>query len=217
MIGRLAAALAMLVAAVLCTLLARDTWHWGRAIHDADARAALGPVSASAWRAHPTLPGRLAERLLGVDDDIAFRATEERVYDLTSRVTSEEDLKQRAIVETTLARIAHDESRPTRASWAADALGVLSYADPPSPDQGANAYEDPSQADPSSQLTPDQKALAQFTTAARLDPGNDNAQRNLELMLRVPQNRPHKGDPQPGGGDRFGHKGSGARPPGNGY
>lgn len=217
MIGRVLAALALLVAAVFLVLLARDTWHWGRAIHDADARAALGPVSAQAWRADPALPGRIAERLLGVDDDLAFRATEERVYSLTSRVTSQEDLKQRAIVETTLARISHDESTPLRASWAADALGVLSYADPPSPDQGANAYEDPAQADPSSQLTPDQKALAQFTTAVRLNPDNDNAQRNLELMLRVPQQQPHKGDPQPGGGDRFGNKGSGARPPGNGY
>ncbi|MBA3842536.1 MAG: hypothetical protein H0X39_07935 [Actinobacteria bacterium] len=217
MIRRTIAACVMLAAAVFLTLLAHDAWRWGRAMHDADARAALGPVSANAWRAHPILPGRLAERLLGVDDDLAFRTVEERAYSMTSRVTSLEDLKQRSIVETALARIVHDESTPARASWAADALGVMSYADPPSPDQGANAYEDPSQADPTSQLTPDQKAAVQFTTAVRLNPDNDNAQRNLELMLRVPQQQPHKGDPQPGGGDRFGHKGSGARPPGNGY
>jgi hypothetical protein len=37
----------------------------------------------------------------------------------------------------------------------------------------------------------------QFTNAVRLDPGNDDAQRNLELMLRQPLPAPQQGSPQP--------------------
>jgi hypothetical protein len=59
--------------------------------------------------------------------------------------------------------------------------------------------------------------MAQFLVAVRIDPSNDNAQRNLELMLRQPQPPPHKGVPQAGGGDRAGRKGSGAQDPGHGY
>jgi hypothetical protein len=216
-IRRLVAAAAMLVASVFLVLLARDVWHWDRAIHDADTRAAMAPVSPAAWQAETTLPSGLSRRLLGIDDDLFFRATLMRAIHAASHFQSTSTQKQRSIIETALARIARNDSDPVRASRAADYLGVLLYTDPPSPDQSANAYQDPSQSGPSNQQTPEQKAMGQFLTAVRLDPANDNAQRNLERMLRQPQPPPHQGSPQPGGGDKFGHKGSGARPPGNGY
>ena len=217
MIRRLVAATAMLVVAILLVLLARDVWHWQRAVQDADARAAVAPVSPNAWQAHATLPAGLTRGLLGIDDDLTFRATTMRAIRAASHFATTDSQKQRAIVETSLARIARNDSDKTRASRAADYLGVLLYTDPPSPDQAPNAYRDPTQEGPSNQLTPEQKAMQQFQIAVRLDPNNDNAQRNLERMLRQPQPPPHQGVPQPGGGERFGHKGSGARPPGNGY
>jgi hypothetical protein len=217
MTGRLLGAAAMVVAATFLVLVARDAWHWSRAVRDGDARAALGSASAATWQADATVPAGLARRLLGLDDDLAFRRTAIRALRTSPRTPSPEAQKGRSIVETALGRIARNDPDPVRASWAADELGILMYTDPPSPDQAANAYEDPTQAGPSSQLTPEQKAEAQFESAVRLDPGNDNAQRNLELMLRQPKPPPHQGSPQPGGGDRFGHKGSGARPAGNGY
>jgi hypothetical protein len=217
MIRRLIAATAMLVAAAFLVLLARDVWHWQRAVQDADARAAVAPVSPTAWQAHATLPSGLTRRLLGIEDDLTFRATSMRAIHAASHFATTDTQKQRAIVETSLARIARNDPDKTRASRAADYLGVLLYTDPPSPDQAPNAYQDPSQQGPSNQLTPEQKAMQQFLIAVRLDPNNDNAQRNLERMLRQPQPPPHHGVPQPGGGERFGHKGSGARPPGHGY
>jgi hypothetical protein len=217
MIRRLVAAGAMLAAAVFLVLLARDVWHWDRAIHDADTRAAVAPISPGAWQAKTTLPSSLSRRLLGINDDLVFRSTLMRAINAASHFPKTSTQRQRSIIEAALARIARNDSDPVRASRAADYLGVLLYADPPSLDQAANAYQDPSQSGPSSQLTPEQKAMLQFLTAVRLDPNNDNAQRNLERMLRQPQPPPHKGTPQPGGGDKFGHKGSGARPPGNGY
>jgi hypothetical protein len=216
-IGRLVAAAAMLVAAVFLVLLARDVWHWDRAIHDADARAAVAPISDAAWRSQSTLPAALTRRLLGINDDLVFRRAMVQAIRTASRPATTSSQKQRSILETTLARIARDDPDKARASRAADYLGVLLYSDPPTPDQAANAYQDPTQSGPSNQLTPEQKAMVQFLNAVRLDPGNDNAQRNLERMLHQPQPPPHQGSPQPGGGDKFGHKGSGARPPGHGY
>ena len=57
-IRRLAAAGAMLAVAALLVLLARDVWHWQRAVGDADARAAIAPISPNAWQANTTLPWR---------------------------------------------------------------------------------------------------------------------------------------------------------------
>jgi hypothetical protein len=207
----------MVLLAVFLVLFARDTWHWQRAIQDGDQRAGLGRVSVDAWDAAATLPHDPARRLIGIDDDLAFRRIAIRASHLSAGVPSTTEQKRRAIIETALARIARDDSDLMRASYAADELGALMYADPPSPDQAANAYVDPTQTGPSSQLTPEQKAMGQFLLAVRLDPGNDNAQRNLELMLHQPLPPPHQGSPQPGGGESLGHKGSGARPAGNGY
>jgi hypothetical protein len=216
-IRRLVAAAVMLAAAVFLALLARDTWHWSRAVADADARAAVAPVSPDAWRTDTTLPSALTRRLLGIGDDLAFRRTAVRAIAMTTETPTVKSQKQRSYVESALARIARGDSDPVRAARAADYLGVLLYADPPTPDQAANAYQDPTQTGPSNQQTPEQKATVQFAIAVRLDPNDDNAARNLELMLRLPEPAPHQGSPQAGGGEHFGHKGSGARPPGYGY
>jgi hypothetical protein len=216
-IRRLVAVTAMLAVAAFLVLLARDTWHWARAVRDADTRAAVAPVSPDAWQADTALPSGLVRRLLRIDDDLRFRRTAMRAAGIASRPATEKSQKQRSLVETALARIARGDRDAARAARAADYLGVLLYTDPPSPDQGPNPYEDPTQASASSQLTPEQKAAAEFAYAVRLDPRDDNAARNLELILRLPQPPPHQGSPQAGGGDRFGHKGSGARPPGHGY
>ncbi len=185
-------------------------------MRDADARASIRPISPDAWAADTTLPHDLARRLLDLDDDIEYRTTMTRAAAFASKQVDGKTLKQRAIVETALQRIAADTSDPERASRAADLLGVLRYTDPPSPDQAENAYEG-DQSGQSLELTPEQKAMAQLLTAIRIDPHNDNAQRNLELMLRQPQPPPRKGTPQASGGDRAGRKGSGAQDPGHGY
>ena len=217
MIRRLVAAAVMLAAAVVLVLVAHDAWHWQRALGDADMRASVGPIAPRAWESDSILPAGLTRRLLGIDDDLAFRGAVMRAIDTAPLQVTTKNQKQRAWNETALSRIAHGSGDPVRASIAADYLGVLRYADPPSPDQTANAYVDPTQSGPSNQLTPEQKAMAEFLNAVRLDPNDDNAQRNLELMLRQPQPPPHQGSPQAGGGDRNGHKGSGARPAGRGY
>jgi non-ribosomal peptide synthetase component F len=216
MIRRLTTACVLLAASVFLMLLARDVWHWQRAMADADARASVGTVSPAAWNAHATLPHDLALRLLGLNDDLSYRGTATRAAELAANEVTSKTFKERAVIETALQRIGADTSDPRRASLAADLLGVLRYTDPPSPDQVESAYEG-DQSGRTTQQTPEQKALEQFLLAVRLDPNNDNAQRNLELMLRQPAPPEHKSVPHAGGGDRAGRKGSGAQDPGHGY
>ena len=216
MIRRLVAACVLLAASVFLMLLARDVWHWQRAMADADARASVGAVSPAAWNAHATLPHDPARRLLGLNDDIEYRGTATLAAELAANEVTPKTFKERAVIETALQRIGADTSDPQRASLAADLLGVLRYTDPPSPDQVESAYEG-DQSGRTTQQTPEQKALEQFLLAVRLDPNDDNAQRNLELMLRQPAPPQHKSIPHAGGGDRAGRKGSGAQDPGHGY
>jgi len=155
--------------------------------------------------------------VLGVDDDLLFRRTAMRALAQVDVEATTKNVKRRSIIETGLSRVARTDTNAVRAALAADYLGVLYYNDPPSPDQAANAYEDPSQAGPSDFQTPEQRATTQFVAAAKLNPDDDNAARNLELMLRRPAPPQHRGAPKAGGGERKGHKGSGARQAGHGY
>lgn len=217
MIRRLAAAAVMLAAAVVLLLLARDAWHWQRALKDADARAAVGYVPPSAWDAQTTLPSRLVRGVLGVNDDLSFRRTiEQALYANAHKPTS--DLRRgRTIVESALARLTRDDANPVRAATAADDLGVLLYFDPPTPSNAANPYQNPNQAAPSGAQTPTQRALDQFELAVHLDPNDATAQRNLESLLRASDTTKKQKTPRAGSGERLGQKGSGALAPGHGY
>jgi hypothetical protein len=144
MIRRLVAAGVMLVAAAFLVLLAHDAWHWEHAMTDADFRASLGPVPPASWDADTTLPHGFARRLLGVDDDIEYRATTMRGLAFASKEVDPKTLKERAVVETALQRIAADTSDPERASLSADLLGVLRYTDPLPPDRVGCARGDQS-------------------------------------------------------------------------
>jgi hypothetical protein len=215
-IRRLVAAAAMLVIAAALLLAARDTWHWQRAISDADARAALGPVSTNAWDASTVYPSSLARRTLGVDDDLDFRRVAEQALFQAVRVPNAQQSKDRAVIESALARMTRDESDPRRASAAADDLGVLFYFDPPTPANAQNPYQS-SDNQASGSASPSERAEAEFLLAVRLDPTNDNALRNLEMMLRAISPSSKDATPRAGSGDRLGAKGSGSRLPGHGY
>jgi len=210
---RLAAATLLLGCAAFLLLLARDVWHWGRAMHDADALAPVQRVDAGAWNADTVLPGRLVRGALGIGDDVAFRRAVVGALDLLRHHGGSGN--QHILVETALARVVLTDTNTVRASEAADYLGVLLYDDQAAPQQAISPYN-PKQPGSSSQ-TPEQKALAEFETAVRLDPDNANAKKNLELLLHQAKPQAQKGTPKPGTGDKVGSKGSGQQPPGYGY
>ena len=217
MIARLVGAGVMLVAAVFLALFAHDVWRWQRAVEDADIRASEGHVAPAAWGADTVVPASWTRDFLGLNDDLVFRTTAMRAIHQAAQQGDEDNQKARGITETALGRIIRNDTNDVRASRAADYLGVMLYNDPISPDQAANAYSDPSQSGPSDTQTPEEKATAQFLTAVRLDPSDDNAARNLELMLRRPNPLAHKGAPKTSSGNRLGNNGSGAKEAGHGY
>lgn len=217
MIARLSAAAVMIVAAVLLLLLARDTWHWSRAMRDGDARAAQGFAPPQAWRAHTTLPTAWSRDLLGLNDDIEFRQTMVDTLFQSDRVPTSTQQRQRAVLESALVRISRSDTDAARASMAADTVGVLFYFDPPTPGSAANPYQSQDEAGPSGALSPSDRALAEFQLAVRLDPSNTNAQKNLEILLRELKSQPNNRTPRSGQGDKLGTKGSGSQLPGHGY
>lgn len=215
MIRRLVAAGVMIAAAAFLLLVARDAWHWSRAMRDGDARAATGGTPT--WNAHTTLPASWTRDLLGLNDEIQFRQTlVDALYKPVSVGTSEQQ-RQHAVLESALVRISRGDTDPVRAAMAADAVGVLFYFDPPTPGSAANPYQSQDTAGPSGALSPSDRALAEFELAVRLDPTNTNAQKNLEVLLRELKSEPNNRTPRTGQGDKLGTKGSGSQLPGHGY
>jgi hypothetical protein len=214
-VTRIVAALLLTGCAALLLLLARDVWHWGRAMHDADARAAVRPIGADAWSADTALPGGFVRGVLGIDDDIAFRQAVMGAIDLIHRHGSHSG-NQHVLVETALARVVLTDSSHTRASIAADYLGVLLYSDRNSPQRAISPYYNPKNPGSTSQ-SPEQKAIAEFEAAVRLDPNDADAKKNLEVLMHQSKPQSQKGQPKPGTGDKVGSKGSGQQRPGFGY
>ncbi len=218
---RIALAVVLVAAAGLLAAFAHDAWHWGKAVSEGDRRAAVEQVGTDTWSASTLLPSRFVRGVLGVDDDLDYRRTvsaaiREIILAPTSAGSS---AKQAVVVETALARLSQTDPDPVRASRAADYLGLLLYAERNNPQEVISPYVNPKDvaAGTTSDQSPEEKAMAEFQLAVRLDPGNDDAKRHLELMLHQVVPPSERVSPRPGSGERLGSKGSGSRPAGYGY
>ena len=197
---RFAPALALVVLAVLVALLAADVRGWQRTFASDD------PRPDATWAAHPRLPGRLAERLLGLGDDLqarrALRLFEQNVavqgrLDNALQVTA-----ARARAETALAAVAHGQG--ARAAQAGTLLGILAFGD-----LARGGGSDSSQAE---------TAIADFENAVRADPADEAAAFDLELVLRsLAASGVRTGSTGAGGAGSTGHHGAGGGTPGRGY
>ena len=117
-----------------------------------------------------------------------------------------EQFRERLPVQTALHRVKNGDGDARRRSDAANLLGLLILGDPE--DLSTSPLE-----------TPVQRAVRSSRFAVRVDPSNDAAKANLELML---QNQRSGGTPQGQGerGRREREAGSGAAglsPPGHGF
>lgn len=213
---RVLAAAAMLAAAAVLVLLARDAWHWGRALGDGDERAQLRAPSPEVWEADAALPWGLARRALGIGDDLGFRRTLARARRIAPSAGGHVPRKVSAPVETALARTVAADTDPLRASAAADYLGYFLYFEPLPVKRGVDPYGNQGQSGANDD--PVAKAVGQFEAAVTLDPGNASAKRNLEALLRQQtQEPPARGQQNAGGSERVGKKGAGSRAAGHGY
>lgn len=197
--ARAAGGLVCLALAVLAILLARDVWHVQGALQDGDARAQLATVGAGAWSTDTTLPFDLARRLLDVRDDLGFRTTLTQARAISGPPANPAEAARRLPVKAALSAAEADPDH-VRASAAANVLGVIYASDPR--DSGAS---------------PATKALEEFVKAVQLDPNNETAKLNLELLLRQAGSDSLRGRKGASAGEVPGSSGAGRRAGGHGY
>jgi hypothetical protein len=173
-VALLATAAACLAVALGSAFLARDVGRRQAALRSGDVAAAdATPTRRPSWATVQTVPFGLARRLLAVDDDLAFRrsvALFQRAYRrIPSFDQSLEGIAMRVQAETALAHELRNDRERRRASVAANLLGILAFVD-------ATTAQDSS--------VPIERSVFEFEDAIHLDPANEQAKANLELVYQ---------------------------------
>lgn len=172
-----AAAVLAIPAAIALAVLAVDVLRVPRHIAADDVRFEAGPrVRRALWNELGFLPGKPGVRLLGAEDEVAHRkrvALFAQVQPGKVAITSPEleALRGRAQLEVTLQ--ARRERDPRRQAQQLNNLGILTIG----------RYSTDSQE--ATQIL--SRAIGSFQNAIELDPGNLDALRNLEILLRRPE------------------------------
>jgi hypothetical protein len=204
-----AAGLAVLClgAAAVLVLLAFDARTWDRTVQRDDLRFRALPAHTGLWRPQTVLPGDPASSLLGTNNTLAYRRTIQLFW--YSRSGADPETRQdlptlRAAAQRRLQDMMEKADDAGQRSLAANLLGVLAVSTPVAR-QDQNAV---------TQVV--KRATGYFQRAIALDPRNNDAKENLELILRL--KRPGGGvlskDARSGYG--FG-RGRGSTPIGSGY
>ena len=170
----LGAAVALLAAALLA-LLGLDVLRWQSALGDGDARFAAAPTREEPlWDAEATLPGGLAERLLDVGDDLAYR----HAVRLYARSRPGEPVAHnprreviRAEAQRALTAVSRDDPTAARRARTTMLLGMLGVG-------RGDLFTSPEE-----RLQVLRSVAGNWQVALELDPGLDEAKRNLELLL----------------------------------
>lgn len=205
-------ALAAFALSVVLTLLAVDVERWRSTIPADDVRYRVSSPEAL-WSPETLAPFDAGRKLLAVEDDLAFRLalTALRESELEDPTVSEPKLAVRRTeaAERLESIVVHDPDDERR-SRAANLLGVLGMVAFNSSPSGGDF------ADRSELLL---NAIASFEQAIALDPGNDEAKYNLQVILLrgqglLPTEAAAGRNPAPGG---RGARGAGAGAPGSGY
>lgn len=196
------AALCLAVAAV-SLLLAVDAHAWRTRMTADDLRFRANPTDQDLWRPAQHAPFGLARRLLGLDDDLAYRRAvrEFRVGRPTELTFSPSTTAHRAQAQIALGKLGPDDTNAVRASAEENLLGVLGFS---------LATQDSSHS-----RTLLNNSVAAFHAAIDRNPLNEDAMWNLEYALDQLKGR----NPQEAGGrDRLGQRGeAGLKDPGRGY
>jgi hypothetical protein len=204
MVARVTAAIALVLAAVVCGLAAHDVLAWRSAISQGDARLRTHPVTAY-WNASPWLPGDPVRSMLALDDDLALRRGVHAFVAAKGTARGYDNGETRARVrsgaEVVLGDLAaHADAQA--ASQAGNLLGVLVA--------GSGVV--------TGGVTADDRARAAFEAAVRRDPANEAAKYNLELLLRRTRAKATRQGPGSGSGALGrGRRGAGSGTPGRGY
>lgn len=160
-------AAAALVVGAGCILLGRATLSERAALARADASLAAPAPAAPAARG-----GGIAGRLLGTGDDRAARAAAADYSRARAEAALAPSVREHAQAESELAPLALD-GPAVRRSWAATLLAVLEL--------------DQSRLDPRAAQRHMKQSVASLAAAVAADPANEDAKRDLELLLTLRQ------------------------------
>jgi hypothetical protein len=203
---------AAFLAAAYLTLVAVDVGRWRSTVAADDVRYRVASAD-ELWSPDTLAPFDAGGRLLGVGDDVAFRQALRAM-----RASSPDDptvsdphlaVRRTEAADRLESVVVHDRD-PGRRSRASNLLGVLGMVLFNASPSGGNL------GDRSELLL---SAVASFEQAIAIDPGNDDAKYNLQVILLrgqglLPTESAAGRNPTPGG---RGAKGAGAGEPGSGY
>jgi hypothetical protein len=191
------AALALVLAFALA-LLARDVRGWQESIDAGDRSFQVTPGPPGLWDPDDAPMKGLARRLLGIDDDLALREAGQLLRRSRPRATLQRTPTQIALgtsAQLALSAVQRDDVDAELRSAAANELGTLAFAD---------VLSDSTQASERAK-----RGVQKFTEAVKLDPTNEAAMFNLELLLTLARAQDPRVDPE-GATARGGGSASGA-------
>jgi hypothetical protein len=203
---RLLAAVVLLAAATFAVLLAADLGSWRDALRAGDAQFAQQPASAR-WAASTTLPFDPAFRILDLSGPLAFRRAARSFVSVLAAGNGLDngysESRARGALEEQLTNLARGPDR-RQDSAAENLLGILAFVDHQQHGPSAPAPVD--------------RSVADFQSAVELDPSNEDAKSNLELLLReLVAKGVRPGTNGSSSGPAKGHQGAGGGLPGRGY
>ena len=195
---------ACLAAAVLAAAFAHDVRSWSSALDDGDVQLRVDPARRDTWRADTWLPFSAAERALGIGDDLEFRSAL-RYFVLTrprfgARYRFGGFNRPVEAARQSMRRVRASDMEVRRRSAAANYLGVLTQEMMQYGDEG-----------------PFREALRHFRDAVRIDPTNEEAKFNFELLLQRTASPGNRGGGGGGGREIREAEGAAGSRPGRGY
>jgi hypothetical protein len=200
---RIAGALVCLAAAVILVLIAVDAHTWGSRMAADDLRYRRDASSSALWRPAQVAPGDLAEHVLGIGDDLAYRRALRnfRIGRVTEPVSSPTVTSHRIAAQIDLTHVADTNGEPGIRSQVDNLLGVLGFGLGSQDFGQRQAFFN--------------NGISAFQSAVVLDPSDDDAFYNLEYALDQQQST---GEQPAQGSSQLGHRGgAGLKPPGHGY
>lgn len=199
---RLVAIVLLAAVAVVAGLLAGDVRAWPVALERGDAEYSIAPRRAD-WTPATQLGG-LAETLLGTADDVAARDALRRYQEVAGLQEHLDDAlevqTQRVAAINELDRVA-GSADPELAAQARTLLGILVFGE----------------ASEGGGVSQTNAAIADFTDAIRVDPGDTAAKFDLELLLRLSAAHGHRRGGLANAFGNTGHAGASGGAPGSGY
>ena len=200
-----AAVVVLLAGAVFLAALAVDVLRWRGHLEEADMRFAAQTGDAGMWEPDGWFGG-MPRELLAVEDDLAFRGAVQhfRLSRPREPARTLDDVARRSEAEAELARVGRLDASAARRSQAAILRGALALEEARPGGEQAGLFL--------------RRSFVAFRDAVRLDPTNENAKLDLELVVQLMQTvGQDEGDATGGRRGSVQASGAGAATSGSGY